>query len=158
MTGQPAAKLFPPMSEEENQQLADDVRENGLHHPIVRFQGQVLDGRNRLRACEIAGVPPLFEEWEGTSPVGYVLSENLVRRHLTPGQKAMIADDARALFEAEARDRQGTRTDLSPDLEESSEPVENRGPGRADRWRDQVVCLRRSSSETRSPRASGRST
>jgi hypothetical protein len=67
---------------------------------------------NRLRACQRAGVEPRFEEWRGESPTAYVLSVNLHRRHLTDGQRAMIAVGALPLFEAEARERQGKRTDL----------------------------------------------
>jgi hypothetical protein len=44
-------------------QPADDIRQNGLVEPVALLDGLVLDGRNRLRACEIAGVEPRFVEW-----------------------------------------------------------------------------------------------
>jgi len=47
-----------------------------------------LDGRNRLAACRIAKVKPRFVEWDGTgSPLQWVISENLIRRHLTSSQR-----------------------------------------------------------------------
>jgi hypothetical protein len=49
----------------------------------------VLDGRHRLRACEEAGIEPRVEEYTGNDPMGYVLTKNFKRRHLTPSQKAM---------------------------------------------------------------------
>lgn len=114
------------MSEEELEGLARDIEANGLLEPIVKYEGLILDGRNRLAACERVGVEPRYTEWDrnGHSPIGFVLSANLHRRHLNAGQKAMIANDARPLFEEEARERQGTRTDLSPLVDESPEPAE----------------------------------
>ncbi|WP_349884131.1 ParB N-terminal domain-containing protein [Corynebacterium sp. KPL4064] len=53
-------------SEEELGELASSIAAVGLIHPIVLTpQGEVLDGRNRLAACEKAGVEPTFETREG---------------------------------------------------------------------------------------------
>jgi ParB-like chromosome segregation protein Spo0J len=45
----PAATLFPLMDVDgpEFGELVEDVREHGLAHPIVRFEGKILDGRSR---------------------------------------------------------------------------------------------------------------
>ena len=69
----------------------------------------MLDGRNRLRACALAGVAPRFEDWrpDGTSPTAWVIATNLHRRHLDVGQRAAIAVALLPLLEAEARERQG---------------------------------------------------
>jgi hypothetical protein len=122
----PAAALFPMMGAAELQELAADIKAHGLREPLMTLDGLLLDGRNRLRACELAGVEPRFEEWDGSggSPTDYVVSLNLHRRHLTKSQWAMIADDLRKLYEAEARKQQGRRTDLSPLTEESLVPTE----------------------------------
>ena len=67
----------------------------------------MLDGRNRLRACEIAAVEPRFVEWEGVgSPLAFVLSRNLRRRHLNESQRAIIAAQAKGMFEEEAAQRE----------------------------------------------------
>ena len=76
---------------EELGELADDIMLNGLHQPIVLYQGQILDGRNRYQACELAGIEPDCTEYEGDDPLGYVLSLNLHRRHLTASQRAALA-------------------------------------------------------------------
>jgi len=102
-----ASNLFPLMDEEELAELTRDIREHGLLEPVVLYEGRVLDGRNRLLACQQAGVEPEMVEWTGgASPTSWVLSMNLKRRHLTTSQRAMIASDATVLYEAEARARQ----------------------------------------------------
>jgi hypothetical protein len=113
MTNHPAADLFPMMTSEELLLLTDDIAENGLREPIVTFDGQVLDGRNRLQACINAKVEPRFEVYAGNEPFNYAISVNLHRRHLTQSQIAAIAADAREPLMAEAKKRMGTRTDLT---------------------------------------------
>ena len=62
----PYADAFPMASEEELGELAESIAAVGLIHPIVLTpQGEVLDGRNRLAACEKVGVEPTFETREG---------------------------------------------------------------------------------------------
>lgn len=62
----PYADAFPMASEEELGELAESIAAVGLIHPIVLTpQGEMLDGRNRLAACEKAGVEPAFETREG---------------------------------------------------------------------------------------------
>ena len=87
--------------------LAADIKANGLQNPIVLYKGQILDGRNRYLACRIAKVKPRFIEWQGKgSPVDWVISENLIRRHLSSSQRAVIAHDLLPILEQEAKDRQ----------------------------------------------------
>jgi hypothetical protein len=103
----PFADLFPLMEGEEFDALAADIKANGLHNLITLYDGKVLDGRNRLRACEATGVPPLFDRYEGPDPLAFVLAMNLQRRHLGTKQRSMIAAKI-------ANMRQGERTDLEP--------------------------------------------
>lgn len=107
----PAADLFPMLDESALQELAADIKTNGLVHPVVLYQGKVLDGRNRLAACKLAGVAPTFSTWDGPSPTAYVMSANLKRRHLAPSERVQLAIDAEALFkeEAAARMREGQK-------------------------------------------------
>ena len=102
----PACLLFPQLSDNELEDLAADIQRNGLLHAIVLCQGKILDGRNRYLACLKAGVEPQFVEWNGQgSPITWVISENLVRRHLTSSQRAVVALDLLPLLEKEARER-----------------------------------------------------
>lgn len=105
----PAAMLFPPMQGTDFGALVEDIDTNGLREPIVLYEELVLDGRNRLRACEIAGVPPRFVEWDGIgSPLAFVVSRNLHRRHLNESQRAVIGAQVKAMFEEEAAERRAS--------------------------------------------------
>jgi len=55
------------------------------------YEELILDGRNREIACERAGVPPLYASYDGSDPVAYVLSKNVLRRHLNESQRDMVA-------------------------------------------------------------------
>jgi hypothetical protein len=88
----PYADLLPMMSPVELETLTEDVRAHGLVHDIVLYQGKVLDGRNRLVACDRAGVEPRFKDFEGDddAAMNMVLSLNVARRNLTTGQRAIF--------------------------------------------------------------------
>lgn len=89
----PAAELFPMLDDVALQDLAARIKQNGLRDPIVMFGPRLLDGRNRWRACEIAGVEPRLRDWSGTEEEAwqFVIDENLHRRHLSESQRAMVA-------------------------------------------------------------------
>lgn len=87
-TTHPAAEAFPMHDQDELNRLAVDIVQNGLRHPIITTpDGQVLDGRNRLAACELVSVEPTFEVYDG-DPWAYSRSVNLHVRNMSTGQKA----------------------------------------------------------------------
>lgn len=108
MKAHPIADRFPMMSVDRLKELADDIAANGLIEPIVTHDGLILDGRNRFRACEVAGVSPRFVQWdgEGGTVARFVWSVNAQRRDITSSQRAAIWQDFLADFEADARKRQ----------------------------------------------------
>ena len=91
MKAHPYAELFPMMPEDELRELAADIKVNGQREDITTLDGMILDGRNRYRACEIAGVEPMTRGYLGDNPLAFVLSSNLHRRHLDASQRAMVA-------------------------------------------------------------------
>ena len=101
----PAAEIFPMLSDEELDSLAVDIKTHGLRHPLVMHDRELLDGRNRLAACKIAGVVPSFVEYEGDSPVSFVISVNIKRRQLDASQRACVAVEIEPMFAVEAMKR-----------------------------------------------------
>lgn len=87
------AEVFPLIDGVEFDALVDDIKANGLHEPIVRYQGKVLDGRNRFLACQKAKVKAKFRDFKGNDDAALklVVSANVHRRHLTESQRAMAA-------------------------------------------------------------------
>lgn len=87
----PVAAMFPMLAADELQELADDIKANGQVFPIILDEnGTLIDGRNRLAACKLAGVEPRFELIDDDrDPVAYILATNVSRRHLSKGQRAM---------------------------------------------------------------------
>jgi hypothetical protein len=101
-----AANIFPLINGAEFEALVEDVKINGVRESVKILDGLVLDGRNRYRASLLANKKPQFEHVTTSDPVGYVLSLNLHRRHLTPSQASMCAARAREIYEREAKERQ----------------------------------------------------
>jgi hypothetical protein len=92
----PVAALFPMLADDDLDELAADIKARGLLQPIVLDAGgRVLDGRNRLAACEKAGIEPDFITYADGDPDGYALAINISRRHLKPGARHLITEMAR---------------------------------------------------------------
>jgi len=104
-----ATTMFPVLPADEMENLAEDIRQHGLLNPLVLHADKLIDGRNRLLACKVAGVTPRFTEWKprrNESPIAWVVSQNLKRRHLTPSQKAFVTVEVEKLLAKEAKERQ----------------------------------------------------
>lgn len=110
----PVLTIFPEMSEEEFRELKNDIKDNGLIEPIWLHDGQIIDGRNRYKACSQLGIKPAFTEYKGDgSLAAFVVSLNLKRRHLNESQKAFVGLELEAIYAEVAKKRQGVRTDIA---------------------------------------------
>lgn len=145
-----AADLFPMLSGEELKALVEDIREHGLQSPIVLDrEKRIIDGRNRFAACVEAGVLPRFTTFEGgvTDIVRFVRSANVVRRHLSASQVAMLVPKLGAEMktelerEAEAR-RAATQISGGRAAKSSNDGGGNRATKlkRAPKTRDQLAA------------------
>ena len=107
------ADIFPMMIGDDYRALHDSIAEIGCEEPITFYEGKILDGRNRYTACLETNTSWESVEYEGDSPVGFVVRKNLYRRQLTSSQRAVASLRALPRLEAEAKKRQGERTDLT---------------------------------------------
>lgn len=87
----PYADIFPWIEGPAFEELKADIAKNGVLEPIVFLNDAILDGRNRYMAARALGIEYPRVEYEGDDPLGFVISVNLNRRHLTTSQRAMIA-------------------------------------------------------------------
>lgn len=118
MNVHPLAAMFPMLPDDELDALAASIKEHGQRHPILiaDIEGDageiievIVDGRNRFEACRRADVEPKFERLNGVDVSALILAENVERRNLSAGQRAM----ARAML---TKPQQGKRTDLAEGL------------------------------------------
>src|SRR6516165_3899941 len=94
----PLANMFPMIEGREFDQLRDDIAQRGILELIRRYQGMILDGRNRYAAAKACGhtfTLDDFVQWEGTlaDAEAWVISTNLHRRQLTTKQKQDLIMD-----------------------------------------------------------------
>ena len=125
----PISTCLPLMCEDELEDLADNIAAHRLLQPIVTLDGKILDGRNRYRACNMAGVEPMFEEFLGdeSEAVDLVEAHNIHRRNLTASKRAqakamldrMRVEAVDAMKEdARERQREGGREKVNQNSDE----------------------------------------
>lgn len=108
----PFAEILPLIEGEDFAELVKSVQRDGLLNPIILFEGKILDGRNRYRACKEAGAP-FFKgqilEFHGNAPeaLDYVEAQNVNRRQLTPSQRAMAAASLATLRRGLGKEQSG---------------------------------------------------
>ena len=107
MKHHPAASLFPLLEGDQFDDLVEDIHIRGQLVPIVLHEGEILDGRNRARACAKLKLEPVTVEWSGGgSLTEAVIAYNLKRRHLNSAQRAAVGRVAVPMFEKENREAQ----------------------------------------------------
>lgn len=85
----PLALKFPQMNHKDFDALVADIKANGQREPILIFEGRILDGRHRARACAQLGIAPITKEFDGDEAAAALLADslNVHRRHLTRDQR-----------------------------------------------------------------------
>jgi len=104
------AEIYPLASEQEFNLLTSSIGDSGQKDLIVIYEGKILDGRNRYRACVKLGIEPKVETFEGSyeEAMKYSTELNSGRRHTTKSQQAMSA----AKVVVESREGDGKKITL----------------------------------------------
>lgn len=116
----PAADAYPMIDGEEFAKLVDSVKRNGLREPIILNHDRtvLIDGRNRYRACEQAGVDPVFEtlgaHYDELMILNLIVDRNERRRDMNAGQKAFVALALEPMFAKAARAKEVARKIATP--------------------------------------------
>lgn len=85
----PLAMDLPPLVPERYARLLASITANGLWDPIVVWQGQIIDGVHRLKACLEAGIEPRYEFLDDdANPYEYIADENFDNRDMAQNQRA----------------------------------------------------------------------
>jgi protein gp37 len=126
----PAADVFPLLEGAEFDALVQDILVRGLHEPIALTHdgNMIVDGRNRYRACEECGRDPVFyrlsEFFQGKDLIDWIVSVNVKRRHLNPGQLAFVALELEPIYAAEAKERQRAHGGTAPGKPKETLPAD----------------------------------
>ena len=124
------AELLPPLSAEQLDALEADLIKNGCYAPIIVNEDMVIiDGHNRQALCEKHDLPytmAIFSFEDLLEAKQWALDTQKGRRNLEKWELGKIALKLKPEIEAKARANQGTRTDLSATLPESSDSVDTR--------------------------------
>ncbi len=117
LTVHPLAEAFPQIEGSDFDEFVEDIRAHGVREPITIYEGQILDGRNRYRAAREVGVECPIAEYNGSDPIGFVISLNIRRRHLKPSQRSMVAGHLANLKKGQTKavaDRQTCPSEPAP--------------------------------------------
>ena len=121
----PYADKFPMLSDAELDELAESIRTVGLLHPVVITRdGLILDGRNRLEACNRAEVEADVEVYDGDDYAEFVIASNVARRNMSTGARAM---STALVLAADGRRGNGR-------WKRNSVPYDNRDSSVSDAW------------------------
>ena len=114
--------LLPPLTDEEYKKLEINILENGFdkNFPIMEWNGFIVDGHNRYNICKKHNIT---DYTVGTlayktkeEVMEWMLDIQLGRRNLSPIQRISVAEKYRPIYEKQARENQGRRTDLINDF------------------------------------------
>jgi protein gp37 len=122
----PFADAFPLIEGEEFDELVRDIKRNGLREPVTLNHDKtvLIDGRNRYRACEAAGIDvachTLGAHYTETMILDLIVSKNIERRQLNPGQRNALAVEYDEFYADAMKAEETARKAVQPRAEAGS--------------------------------------
>lgn len=119
--------IFPEAKPDDYARLIDDIQTNGydVDQPVIIYQGAILDGWNRNKACVELSIKPSIRVFDGSDieAIQLVMRTNK-RRNLNSGQWATIAVEAEDIMGAIAEQVEKDRREKQAATQ--SEPVQQK--------------------------------
>jgi ParB family chromosome partitioning protein len=114
--------LIPPLAPDELAQLEANILRDGCRDPLVVWDDILIDGHNRHEICVRHDLPfeateIEFEDREAAEL--WIIQNQMGRRNLENIDKVPLLERKREILAGQAKERQGTRTDLMPDIPEN---------------------------------------
>jgi hypothetical protein len=119
------SRCWPMLQGDRLEVFIDTVARYGLKQPIMLYEGRVLDGKNRLAACDQLGITPRTENFNGTFEEAFMFAVGMNtngRQDLNARDQAVahnrLADLVLMHDQGGWRDRPEKSPDTSRSLEE----------------------------------------
>jgi ParB-like chromosome segregation protein Spo0J len=115
--------LIHPLSPDELTHLEANIQAEGCRDPLVLWNGTIIDGHHRYSICTQHNVPFTTVEREFASrdeAKQWIIRNQFGRRNLSDYSRGELALQLEELLAAQAKARQGTRTDLHPNIVQNS--------------------------------------
>ena len=109
------SSLIPPLTQDEYSRLEQSIIEEGCRDAIILWGNIIVDGHNRYKICTTHNIPFQIHQKEFVSKDEvklWMLENQLSRRNLSDLARIEIVRKCEDAVKAEAKKRQGTRTDL----------------------------------------------
>jgi ParB family chromosome partitioning protein len=114
--------LIPPLSGEELTLLEESIIRDGCRDAILLWGDTIVDGHNRFEICTRLGIPYNtlamdFPDREAAQL--WMIANQMGRRNLHPLDKVPLLERKREILAAQAKERQGARSDLQGDIQKN---------------------------------------
>ena len=107
--------VMPPLQEMELKLLTESLLTEGCRDPLTVWNGTIIDGHNRYRVCRENDIPFNYVEMEFENQgeaIAWMIKNQIAHRNLTPFQKCEMVLPFEAELKADAKKRQGWRSDI----------------------------------------------
>lgn len=108
--------LIPPLSPDEFQQLEENCVKEGIRDALITWNGILVDGHNRFKIAAKHGLhwnEKRMEFADRDAVIAWICNNQLGRRNLHVLDREALMAKKREALERQAKQRQGTRTDLN---------------------------------------------
>ena len=113
-------ELIVPLSAEEYAELYQSIKADGCRDAIIIWNGVIVDGHNRYGICKELDTSfnTLEKEFDDEDSVlEWIMRNQFARRNLIDVERGRLALKLKDMIATRARQNQGARTDLCPNLD-----------------------------------------